>query len=379
MTQPSDIREALFGAPYVGLLPPGPRHAISDVPGVFVGHATLADGPLQTGVTVVCPTPAASAASAGAAAALPAGSVPDARWDPFRAKIPAATAVINGFGKSVGLMQIDELGVIEAPVALTNTFSVSHVVLGQLREAISANPEIGRGGPSLNPTVLECNDGYLNDMQALAVTEAHYAQARASAQADFAQGAVGAGRGMSSFGLKGGIGSASRVVETAGATFTVGVLVLSNFGRPSQLTIAGRHVGPVLDERLAQPAQHAAPERGSIIMLVATDAPLDARQLRRVATRTGAGLARTGSVYGHGSGDVALAFTTGYTVPHDAMGRVAPAALVPDPLLDPIFQATADATEQAILHALFAAESVLGRDGHVRRALADVLPDWATL
>ncbi|AJF01062.2 P1 family peptidase [Pandoraea apista] len=375
MTSSSDPREALFGAPYIGLLPAGPRHAITDVPGVFVGHVTLADGPLQTGVTVVCPTPADTAGASGAAPA----TAPDSRWDPFRTKIPAAAAVINGFGKSVGLMQIDELGVIEAPVALTNTFSVSHVVLGQLRAALAANPGIGRGSPSLNPTVLECNDGYLNDMQAFAVTEAHYAQALANASSEFEQGAVGAGRGMSSFGLKGGIGSASRVVETAGQAFTVGVLVLSNFGRAPQLTIAGRHVGPVLDERLAQPDESAAPERGSIILLVATDAPLDARQLRRVATRTGAGLARTGSVYGHGSGDVALAFTTGYTMPHDALGRVAPAALVPDALLDPIFQATADATEQAILHALFAAESVLGRDGHVRRALADVLPDWATL
>ncbi|VVD91705.1 Beta-peptidyl aminopeptidase BapA [Pandoraea iniqua] len=377
MMQTPDLRETSFGAPHVGLLPAGPRDAITDVPGVFVGHATLAEGAIQTGVTVVCPTPAEGLA-AGSAGSAP-NTVPPPAWDPFRARIPAAAAVINGFGKSVGLMQIDELGVIEAPIALTNTFSVSHVVLGQLRAAIEANPTIGRGAPSLNPTVLECNDGYLNDMQAFAVTEDHYAQALASASVDFAQGAVGAGRGMSSFGLKGGIGSSSRVVETAGATFTVGVLVLSNFGRPSQLTIAGRHVGAVLDERLAQPEQSAAPERGSIIMLVATDAPLDARQLRRVATRTAAGLARTGSVYGHGSGDVALAFTTGYTTAHDAQGRVAPAALVPDPLLDPIFQATADATEQAILHALFAAESVLGRNGHVRRALADVLPDWAAL
>ncbi|VVE78929.1 DmpA family aminopeptidase [Pandoraea sputorum] len=375
---PSEFREALFGAPHVGQLPAGARDAITDVPGVFVGHVTLEDGPVQTGVTVVCPTPASAVDTNGRGGA-PDASAPHVRWDPFRNKIPAAAAVINGFGKSVGLMQIEELGVIEAPLALTNTFSVSQVVLGQLRAAIAANPDIGRGGPSLNPTVFECNDGYLNDMQAFAVSDAHYAQALANASPVFAQGAVGAGRGMSSFGLKGGIGSASRVVETAGATFTVGVLVLSNFGRPSQLTIDGRHVGPVLDERLAQPEQSAAPERGSIIMLVATDAPLDARQLRRVATRTGAGLARTGSVYGHGSGDVALAFTTGYTVSHDALGRVAPAALVPDALLDPIFQATADATEQAILHALFAAESVLGRDGHVRRALADVLPDWATL
>ena len=350
--------------PRVGKLEAGPLDSICDVGDITVGHCTLADGALQTGVTVLRPH----------------------GGDLYLDKVPAAATVLNGFGKSTGLVQVQELGVLETPVALTNTFGVGTVANAQIRAAIAANPEIGRGMATVNPLVFECNDGYLNDIQAMAVQESHYTDALAAADKRMAQGAVGAGRGMSCFSFKGGIGSASRVAPIQpGLRYTVGALVLANFGRLPNLTVAGRPFGrrlaDQLDRGLAQAGENAAivPEKGSIILLVATDAPLDARQLRRVATRTGAGLARTGSVYGHGSGDVALAFTTGYTVPHDAMGRVAPAALVPDPLLDPIFQATADATEQAILHALFAAESVLGRDGHVRRALADVLPDWATL
>jgi D-aminopeptidase len=165
-------------------------------------------------------------------------------------------------------------------------------------------------------------------------------------------------------------------VETAGATFTVGVLVLSNFGRPSQLTIAGRHVGPVLDERLAQPAQSTAPERGSIIMLVATDAPLDARQLRRLSLRAGAGLARTGSVFGHGSGDIALAFSTAYTVPQQAERPMPAIAMLHETRIDPLFEAAAEACEQAIIAALWQAEGVQGRDGHHRAAIRDAAPAW---
>ncbi|GAB3626549.1 Beta-peptidyl aminopeptidase BapA [Pandoraea terrae] len=344
-----------MNAPHVGLLPAGARDAITDVAGVTVGHATLANGPVQTGVTVVHP-------HAG---------------DPFREKVPAGVAVINGFGKSVGLVQVDELGVLETPIALTNTFSVGTVATAQIRRAVAANPEIGRAWPSVNPLVFECNDGFLNDMQAFAVAESHYAEACAAASPVFAQGAVGAGRGMSCFEMKGGIGSSSRVVATAGRTCTVGALVLSNFGKLAQMTIAGRRVGAALAARL--PSDAGTPERGSIILLLATDAPLDARQLRRLAKRAGAGLARTGSVYGHGSGDIALAFSTAYTVPHDAAVPAQTPPLLPDATLDPLFQAAADAIEQAILHALFAAETVTGRDGHVRHGFTQQAPDWTAL
>lgn len=331
-------------APFVGSLPAGARDAITDVPGVTVGHCTLAEGACQTGVTVIRPHP---------------GNV-------YVDKTPAAAAVINGFGKSIGLVQVDELGVLETPIALTNTFSVGAVAQAQIRAAIADNPDIGRAWPTVNPLVFECNDGYLNDIQAMAVQAQHYDAALGAAAAQFAQGAVGAGRGMSSFGLKGGIGSASRV---AGG-HTVGALVLANFGTPESLVFAGRPLGDALAARLQQ---EKSPEKGSIIMIVATDAPLDARQLRRLAMRAGAGLARTGSVYGHGSGDIALAFSTAYTIPHRAETPMPAVAMVHESRIDPLFRAVADCVEQAIVSALWHAETVHGRDGHFRRALRETL------
>ncbi|SAK58593.1 aminopeptidase [Caballeronia hypogeia] len=333
--------------PHIGLLEAGPLGGITDVAGVTVGHCTLSDGAIQTGVTVIRPH---------------AGDV-------YRNKAPAAACVINGFGKSIGLVQIEELGVLETPIALTNTFGVGTVANAQIRAAIRANPRIGREEPSVNPLVLECNDGYLNDIQALAIDEAHYASALDACSADFERGAVGAGRGMSCFGLKGGIGSASRIVHVAGQAYTLGALVLANFGRLPQLTIAGDAVGRTL--HVKGDATHK-PEQGSIIMLIATNAPLDARQLRRVAMRAAAGLARTGSAYGHGSGDIALAFSTAYTAPHDA-DFIAVPPLLADARLDPLFQAAADSVEQAILDALFSAETVAGRDGHRRISLNEAL------
>jgi D-aminopeptidase len=362
--------------PFIGNLLQGERNAITDVAGVTVGHRTLSDGGVQTGVTVIRP-------HAG---------------DAFRDKVPAAAVVLNGFGKSVGLVQLEELGVLETPIALTNTFSVGTVATAQIRDCVARNPETGRALPTVNPLVFECNDGYLNDIQRLAVTEADYLQALQDAGEDFAQGSVGAGRGMSSFQLKGGIGSASRRVSSrapgptpSGAAcgcHTVGTLVLANYGRQPQLLLAGHAVGDRLAalraSRSVAPGEEAedpeepedpeGPEKGSIIIVVATDAPLDARQLRRLALRAGAGLARTGSVFGHGSGDIVLAFSTAYTVP-DRVDRPMPAvAMLHDGLLDGLFQAAADSTEQAILHALWRATPVTGRDGNHRAALADLLP-----
>lgn len=336
--------------PRIGALPSGPRDAITDVAGVTVGHATLSDGAVQTGVTVVRP-------HAG---------------DAYLNRVPAGVAVINGFGKSVGLVQVEELGVLETPIALTNTFSVQAVAAAQIRQCVAANPECGRGLPTVNPLVFECNDGYLNDIQRMVLGEADYQAACAAASEWVAQGAVGAGRGMSCFGLKGGIGTASRRVEGQG--FTVGALVLANFGLLPNLLLAGRPVGRELAARLAAQEADAAPEKGSIIVLIATDAPLDARQLRRLAVRAGVGIGRTGSVFGHGSGDIALAFSTAYTVPlspDEPMPRV---AMLHDARLDGFFQAAADSVEQAIVHALWQAEPVTGRAGHVRAALRDLLP-----
>ena len=333
-----------MNSPRIGTLPAGPRDAISDVGEIRVGHLTLDRGGIQTGVTVV----------------LPHAS------DPFADKIPAASAVINGFGKSVGLIQVEELGVFETPIALTNTFSVGTVMQAQIREAMAAHPKLGREWATVNPLVFECNDGFLNDIRALAVTEEHYRTALANASADFVQGSVGAGRGMSAFELKGGIGTASRC---AGG-HTVGALVLANFGRMETLTLAGRPLGR---EITAHRKDKGEPDKGSIIMLLATDAPLDARQLRRLAQRAGAGLARTGSVFGHGSGDIALALSTAYTIPHLPNRPMPALAMLHETRLDPLFFAAADATEQAIVNALWHAEPVLGRDGHKRRTLREIL------
>lgn len=340
--------------PHVGSLPHGPRNAITDVAGVTVGHHTLNASEVQTGVTVVRP-------HAG---------------DLFRDRVPAAAVVINGFGKSIGLVQVEELGVLETPIALTNTFSVAEVATAQIRQCIAANPETGRALSTVNPLVFECNDGYLNDIQRMAITEQHYLQAFDSAGVEVQEGSVGAGRGMTSFGLKGGVGTASRCVPAAdGTQHRVGALVLANFGKLSQLTLAGQALGAQLELLLAAADQlpPTEPEKGSIILLIATDAPLDARQLRRLALRAGAGLARTGSVFGHGSGDIALAFSTAYTVPQQPEHAMPALAMLHDGLIDGLFQAVADSTEQAILHALWRASTVTGRNGHQRHALADLL------
>ena len=350
----------MTAAPHVGRLAAGPRGTIADVPGVGVGHATLADGDLQTGVTVI---------------RLHA-------HDPFLHKVPAAAVVINGFGKSAGLMQLNELGVLETPIALTTTLSVGTIVMAQVRAAIAAHPGLARTTTTVNPLVFECNDGYLNDAQALAITEAHYLQALAAAAPEFARGAIGAGRGMSCFGLKGGIGTASRLTGNGPGNWTMGALVLANFGQLETLTLAGRAAGPPLALRLAaRAAQAAAPQRdqGSIIVVLATDAPLDHRQLRRVATRAAAGIGRTGSYYGHGSGDIALAFSTAATVPHDAPHPVRDTRVLAESRLDPLFEAAAEVTEQAIIDALLTAETVTGFAGHTRYALADLAPDWPEL
>jgi D-aminopeptidase len=342
---------------HVGLLPSGPRGSIADAAGVSVGHCTLDEGAIQTGVTVIQPHPG----------------------DVYRRKVPAGATVINGFGKSVGLVQVNELGLLETPVALTNSFGVGATVQAQIRSTIQANPQVGRDWPTVNPLVFECNDGYLNDIQASAITAEHYEIARRKASVDVQRGAVGAGRGMSCFDLKGGIGTASRVIEIAGERYTAGALVLANFGRLPTLTLGGVAVGHVLAKRAATAdATVTKPEQGSIIIIVATEAPLEARQLKRLSMRAAAGLARTGSVYGHGSGDIALAFTTAWTVACDA-DFTRPPPILADMRLDPLFQACADSVEQAIIDALWNAVSVTGRDGHRRLSLHDAAPDIAQL
>jgi D-aminopeptidase len=327
-----------------GQMVPGPLNAITDVPGVAVGHCTRLGGGLATGVTAV----------------VPHGG------DVFRDKVAAAVEVINGFGKSAGVMQVQELGTLETPVLLTNTFGVGACTTALIRQAVAANPGIGRSTSTVNPVVMECNDGPLNDIQAMAVTEADALAALAAATGGpVEQGAVGAGTGMTCFGFKGGIGSASRAVRLDGRAFHLGALVLTNFGRAGDLVLPG---GLCPDPRVP-----AAPEQGSVIVVLATDVPLSVRQLGRVARRAGAGLARLGAFWGHGSGDVVLAFSTANRVPHDAKGDFRAETVLNDARIDLMFRAAAEATAEAVLDSMLLAGPVQGREGVTRPLLSDWL------
>ncbi|MBO1334524.1 P1 family peptidase [Streptomyces sp. VRA16 Mangrove soil] len=338
-----------------GVLPVGPANSLTDVPGVRVGHVTLdhddAELPVRTGVTVVVPA---------------AGSV-------FRDKPTAGLEVVNGFGKAAGLSQIAELGVLETPLALTNTLGVGTAFEGIVRHALAGHPEIGTTTGTVNPAVFECNDGWLNDIRGLHVRPHHVLDALEAASAGpVEEGAVGAGTGMVSFGWKAGIGSSSRLVDAGdGGGYTLGVLVLANFGLAEDLTVLGTPVGRVLTPRQAQEQAEFARGAGSCVVLVATDAPADARQLRRIAKRGTVGLARTGGIVQHGSGEYALAWSTTQRTPHTPTRptRAAFALAENGPLMDLLFRATAEATEEAVLAALFAARPVTGVRGHHAPAL----------
>jgi D-aminopeptidase len=312
----------------LGVLPPGALNAITDVPGVRVGHASLGSGTLRTGVTAV---------------------LPHAR-NLYREKVTASGAVLNGYGKSIGLMQIDELGTLETPVLLTSTLNVPRVADALLTYLFGQDPEIGVA-ETANPVVLECFDGYLSDARARAVGEREVLQAIRGAQdGPVKEGCVGAGVGMRCQGYKSGVGTSSRRAGDTG--YTVGVLAVPNFGFPGDLVIAGVPVGREL-AAVGQPS-----ERGSCVFVVATDAPLAPTDLRRMAWRCFLGMARTGAISGHTSGDLAMAFTTSPLQERQERAT-----------LNAMFRAVVEASEEAILNALFMAETTEGRDGHVMPAL----------
>lgn len=336
----------------VGVLSPGPNNAITDVRGVRVGHVglfeDLEDGrAIRTGVTVV----------------LPHGD------DLFREKVVACAHVINGFGKPAGLSQVNELGVLETPVALTNTLSVGAAMEGLVIDALDRNSEIGRSTDTVNPLVFECNDGGLNDIRGLHVRPGHVRQAiEAAAVGPVQEGVVGAGTGMTCYGWKGGIGTSSREVELGGASAIVGVLVLANFGEPRDLMVAGVPVG----RRITKPrVARDGPAAGSCIVVLATDAPLDHRQLQRLSRHAQTGLARTGTYGRHKSGEFVVAFSTARRVPHWPSDTATPAAqLVEDArTMDRFFECTVEATDEAVINALFVADTTYGTEGSVRDGL----------
>ena len=332
----------------VGELPAGPLNRISDVPGVTVGHATIATETHNTGITVVLPC----------------------ADNPFVRKLPCASFVLNGFGKTAGLVQIDELGTLETPIALTNTLNVSLVHDAMVEYMIRRCRAEGVSLRSVNPVVCECNDASLNDIQERAVRAEHVFAAIESAGTDFTEGAVGCGRGMTCHGLKGGVGSASRVLKLDGRAYTLGVLVQANHGRLKDLTIAGDNVGADIQRQMDE----SLPDKGSCIVILATDLPASDRQLRRIVKRCSVGLARLGSFIGHGSGEVFIGFSTANRLPaEDDRRAVIPCQQLNERYIDRAFRAAAEATEEAVLNALCAAEDVTGPTGTMRLALSNFL------
>ncbi len=324
-----------------GRLPTGPHNAITDVPGVRVGHATVNLGDsVRTGVTAV----------------LPHGD------NAFLSRVPAAIHVGNGFGKLLGSTQVNELGELETPILLTCTLCVwraADALVGWMLER--QGMERVR---SINPVVAETNDGSLNAIRSRPIEAAHVRTALESADSGrVAEGSVGAGTGTIAFGWKGGIGTASRRVEAGGRSFTVGVLVQSNFGGAFQVegVPVWRELPSAPDRRARQPSRGD----GSIIMVVATDAPVSDRNLRRLASRAMLGLARTGSSASNGSGDYVIAFSTAREVRRDPMAGTVVQTELANEAISPLFEGVVEATEEAIYNSIFMATSVTSRGGTV--------------
>jgi D-aminopeptidase len=326
----------------IGILPPGPLNAITDVAGVRVGQVTLVEGAdVRTGVTAI----------------LPHGG------NLFQEKVAAAVYVGNGFGKLTGSTQIDELGNLETPIILTNTLSVPEAADAVIEYILSlaGNESV----QSVNPVVGETNDGWLSDIRGRHVRKSHVREAIGrAATGPVEEGCVGAGTGTVCFGFKGGIGTSSRVLPLDLGGWTVGVLVQSNFG--GVLQVAGVPVGVELGRYYLRRELPAGAD-GSCMIVVATDAPLSARNLKRLAKRAILGLARTGGISSNGSGDYVVAFSTSSSVrvPHEPPTKTLVVEDVANDALSPLFLAAEEATEEAILNSLFMARTTRGREGRL--------------
>jgi len=335
----------------IGRLPAGPLNKITDVPGVSVGHFTRRDGNFRTGVTVVIPSP---------------GNL-------FAEKLTGVCHVINGFGKTEGTVQLDELGQLETPIALTGTLNVGKVADGLVGYTLDQCRKDGVSCASVNPVVGETNDCSMSDGAERPIGEAEVRAAIDAACEDFDEGDVGAGTGTRCFGLKGGIGSASRRCVFNGREYTIGVLVQSNFGVTADLMINGQPVGRRICDKIEEESR-AAEDKGSVMIVLGTDIPLTELQLKRVCRRAAVGLCRTGSYLGHGSGDVVLGFTTANRYgKEDGFFRTATA--IADRYLDVIFRGAAEAVEEAVLNSMTTADTVTGYTGKTVRSINDFLPD----
>jgi D-aminopeptidase len=336
----------------IGTLPPGPTNSIVDVAHVRVGHVTVwfdeprapeGRGIARTGVTAIVPF------------------TPD---DLFEHRVPVGVSVLNGAGEMSGFLQAKEWGSLETPVLLTRTMAVGRVYDGVVAAMLAASPQVGREDVVI-PTVGECDDSWLSDGRAVQVEAADavtaIAEAKGPERGPVVEGSVGAGTGMVCLGFKGGIGSASRDVTPTG--YRLGALVLANFGDGAALTVDGVPVG----RDFVADGWKAAREEpdGSCIVVLATDAPLSSRQLERLAKRAGLGLARTGSVAHHGSGEIFLAFSTGARMSRTPDSNIFHRNLLRDEVLNPFFAAAVEATEEAVINCLVAADTVIGRDDNL--------------
>lgn len=337
----------------------GKLNKITDVKGLKVASVTIQDNEINTGVTAILPH----------------------EDNIFRSKVIAGASVLNGFGKSLGIVQLKELGNIETPIIMTNTLSVGEAATALTKYCLEQNEDIGVSTGTVNPLVTECNDGRLNDIRGFHVREEHVREALRLAEEgspDFEEGAVGAGTGMCCLGFKGGIGSASRLVELDGSEYTIGALVLSNFGEEGNLVIGGRHYGSELlskvKERLKSDIDGSlAKDKGSIIMLIATDIPLSSRQLERVANRAAIALGRTGSYMGNGSGDIAIAFSTANRMPHYSEQSLLEMKVIHEDAIDKVFEPAVEALEESIISSLYHAKTTLGVRGKLVYGLREFI------
>jgi D-aminopeptidase len=323
----------------VGRFPTGESNSLVDVPGVMVGHRTLIEGDrLRTGVTAILP-------HAG---------------NPYTAKVLGACHVINGYGKATGLAQLAELGTVESPLLMTNTLSVGPVWEGGLRHLLELNPEAARGRDTVNVIVGECFDGWLSDARALAVRPEHALEAIADASTEETrEGSVGAGTGTTCFGYKAGVGTSSR---RAGDRL-LGCLVVSNYGARRDLHLL---VGPTEGADAPEPVAEPPAQGGSIVIVLATDAPLSERQLRRLGVRATFGLGRAGSFASNGSGEFCLAFSTAHRLAHREDSSEHTLRLLRDdaPEMRELFEAAGEAVHEAVLNSLCAADAMEGRNGN---------------
>jgi len=336
----------------VGDLPSGEKSSIQDIEGITVGHIQLikgegklkvGQGPVRTGITMINPS----------------------SENVFQNPLTCSAFIANGYGKTAGLAQIKELGVLETPIFLTSTMAVGRVWEGAARFVFQQNPHLAVEGQTINPLVGECNDGYLNDLYGGHIQSRHVMDVARELSSDLVKGgSEGAGTGMVAFGYKGGIGNSSRIIDYNGCRFTLGCLVLANFGERKSLRINGIPVGKDL------PTWEKNKNDGSIMVILATDIPLDNRQLQRICQRAPLGLGLTGSVLGHGSGDFVLAFsTTNIRSRTGELIYMSKKVREKGEFLNKVFQGVVEAVAQAVYDALLQAETMTGRDNRRVEAL----------